>query len=152
MDGRSLFPAIVEGESVRESIYIETYMPAHDAFAELLDNGHGKKVKVGARRYGILAPPWKYIVTEPFPLLSAKQPELEVNLTGKVSKKELYNIGNDPLELVSLIDTEDGSIIANELAGALQAYLESEPSTRNGSSFLPDSEHIDKLRSLGYID
>jgi choline-sulfatase len=147
MDGRSLIPVAHDGARPHSTLYAETYMPADSGFTEMVSGGDGPEIPVGVRRYGLLSPPWKYVVTEPVPIYGADTPP-PPDATRKVERRDLFNLLLDP--------TEDQSVMQSEqqLTALLQATLADVrrgADARAAEKVHVTDEHLEKLRSLGYV-
>ena len=132
MDGRSLLRAIDSGDEIRDSLYMETYLPVQIVW----DN---KRV----RRYGVLRPPWKYIVSEPY------SPQHGPESTGE---RELYHLGRDPGELESVWPGVEASELAAELESLLDRHLEIAERSPPAEVIPLTKPRLEQLRSLGYIE
>jgi len=153
MDGLSLLPAARKGKDVRDSLYIETYMPAHEAFAEIVKTDTDKHMNVGVRRIGVFKKPWKYIRTEHFPLYSdtdaVKIPDAVKKM---VEKQELYNIEKDPGELNGyMLSSKDAAEVMHELTPLLSRHTEVDQNGGRSDRVKMADDHFEKLKSLGYI-
>ncbi len=132
MDGRSLLRAIDSGDEIRNSLYMETYLPVQVIWGN-------KRV----RRYGVLRPPWKYIVTEPY------SPQHGPESTGE---RELYHLGRDPGELNSLGPGVEARCPAHELGSLLDRHLEIAERSPPAEVIPLTKPRLEQLRSLGYIE
>ena len=151
MNGHSLLPAIEDGRAVRDSFYCETYMPAHKGFAEPLKIIGGKTVRVGVQRAGIVRPPYKLIRTQLHPLYSYPKAWVPPSAEERLAGDELYDLSEDPGE-TSPLDVTQYSEVFDELAAMLEAHSRKELARSHGDEIDIDEGHVDKLRSLGYVD
>ena len=150
MDGESLFRVIREGGPLREEAYFETYMPAHFGFTEKFEAPEGGEVEVGVRRRGILRPPWKYILTSPFPIYEDEVREIEETYTKQAMREQLFNLENDPGEEENLI--EEKAEVAKLLAAQLSKYDPGAQPSGDREKIKMPADHLEKLRSLGYVE
>jgi len=148
LDGRSVLAAIRSDAPVRGDLYIETYMPAHESFAEPANED--ASVKVGVRRHGVLGDGWKYLVTEPHPLFDRPDHESPEELARRFHRRELYDIEDDPSEARNLADDEPEMALL--YAQRLAEYLAITDEGVGPDAFRPTAEHLEKLRALGYVD
>jgi len=75
--------------------YMETYYPAHIAFATPVDLPDGSRVKVGLVRRGIQTRDWKYVLSEPHPILDmapGSTPEVPEALVRRLVHEELFHL------------------------------------------------------------
>jgi arylsulfatase A-like enzyme len=148
LDGRSLVPAMLgNGHIVTEELYAETEMPRHAAFAEHVNTPGGATQLVGVIRRGIRTADWKFVGTEPAPLID--RPELPFVPSAYPPGEELYDLRHDP--------SEEKNVAAQRpvVAAALRARLESyaQVPTHPGEAVHADHEAVrERLRVLGYAD
>jgi arylsulfatase A-like enzyme len=150
LDGKSLFGVVFEGLRIHRALYAETYMAALEGFADQVEDGSGKKVRVGVRRRGVLRPPWKYVVSEPFPIYGKEDEVVPEALKEKVRAKELFHIGRDPAEIWNQLPARGR--IAASLAVRLARYTDGELLAEDAEKLEVSEDHIKKLRTLGYLE
>jgi arylsulfatase A-like enzyme len=146
LDGLSLRSILSNPNAPAQEMYCETYLGATDAFSEPVADGRGGKLRVGFRRLGILDGRWKFIVSEPWPLLDFEHPpEIPSEVVKRLRKEELYDVVADPTE-VTAIDRAD-------VAEALRAKIDSYNATEGHGGFRHDLDDAakERLRSLGYL-
>jgi len=148
LQGRSVLPALLDGTPIRNTLYLETYMPAHRGFAEKAELSNGEKINVGVCRFGILRYPYKLVVTQPHQLFDDPDNSVSDELASRFRGLKLFNVEDDPGEEHDLSDQEPE--ILHELETLLERYLQ-ESSTSNTPSADLSDEQIEKLRSLGYL-
>jgi arylsulfatase A-like enzyme len=155
-NGESLLPAIAAtpravvgrwlGGGPERSAYMETYYPAHVAFATPVE-WHGKTHRVGTIRRAVRRGRWQLVRTEPHPLIDVGD---EAETPPEAARRQVW--------LEQLFDaegTDDGSDhladqpgIAEELRALLDGHLEQE---RDEAPRLPvDPETRLRLEALGY--
>jgi len=148
IDGHSVIPAILRGVPHRADLYLETFMPAHRAFAEKIKLNTGEETDVGVFRCGVLRYPYKLVVTQPHSLFDDPTEPVRPDLATRVRRKELFNVEVDPEEKKNLAQEDPRRL--HELETLLDQYLQ-EPGTEDTPSIDLSEEQIEKLRSLGYL-
>ena len=148
LHGRSVLPALLEGNPIRNTLYLETYMPAHRGFAEKATLSNGEKVNVGVCRFGVLRYPYKLVVTQPHQLFDDPDETISDELTSPFRRTELFNVEVDPGEKDDLADQEPET--RHELETLLDRYLQESRMSYTPSVDLSD-EDAEKLRNLGYL-
>ena len=91
--------------------------------------------------------------SEHYPLQDGTPEAVPAEIAAKVASIELYELDADPGESDSRAGSNDSQPVLAEIAGILDAYLETESADpERGSRFTPDEGHIERLRSLGYVE
>jgi len=130
--------------------YMETYYPAHIAFATPVDLPDGSRVKVGLVRRGIQTRDWKYVLSEPHPILDmapGSTPEVPEALVRRLVHEELFHLAATSGEGRNVIGQHPE--IAAEMREQLQRHLNDE----GAHARVPlevDRETKLRLQSLGY--
>ncbi len=148
MEGKSVIPSILEGTPIHSSIYIETFMPAHRAFAEKAKTSEGETVVVGVSRFGVLRYPFKLVVTRPHPLFDDPTEPVAEDLAAQFRGKQVFNVEAEPEEKIDLAPGDPKTL--HELENLLGQYLQGAETADAPSVDLSD-EQIEKLRALGYL-
>ncbi len=136
-----------EGERVA---YMETYYPAHKAFAPRVIASE-RDVQVGVVRRSIVRGQWQLVRSEVHPLLDVaedEQPSIPPDAVEQVEGVQLYRLDGPSERDVDLKQAHPE--LVSELAALLDARLEEE---REGSDAPPlpvDEETRIRLESLGY--
>ncbi len=151
----------IDGESLRplwgrygkpappRELYSETYLPAMEAFADEVPDGHGGTIRVTFRRRGLRTDQWKLVINEPWPTLDyAERPPLPQDLVRRLYSEELYNLKQNPLELRKDL-VHDYPDVARELRDKIgrHAAVAAHPAPRREL----DEAAKERLRSLGYM-
>ncbi len=148
LQGRSVLPALLEGNPIRNTLYLETYMPAHRGFAEKAKLRNGEKVIVGVCRFGVLRYPFKLVVTQPHALFDDPNETVSDELASPFRSTKLFNVEVDPGEEDDLAHQDLETL--HELETLLDRYLQDSRAPDTPSIDLSDEEG-EKLRSLGYL-
>lgn len=130
--------------------YMETYYPAHVAFATPVDLPDGSRVKVGLIRRGLQSRDWKYVRSEPHPILDMapeSTPEVPAELARRLVHEELFHLAAASGERKNVIGQHPE--IAAKMREELQRHLEDE-SARARVPLEADPETKLRLQSLGY--
>ncbi len=149
MDGASLRPLwSKQGDAGRE-LYSETYLPATEAFAQEVPDGHGGILRVGFRRRGVRTAQWKFVVNEPWPFMDyTNPPVLPEDLVKGLYSEELYDVKQDPLELRRNL-VKNRPDVEQEMRKKLATYA---ALPGHGSAHRElDEAAKERLRSLGYM-
>ncbi|GIW39738.1 MAG: hypothetical protein KatS3mg076_0315 [Candidatus Binatia bacterium] len=102
IDGRSLEPEMAgQGREGRDVVaYAETLLPATVLRAPRIPTGQGRSVPLGLARFAVRTGRWKYVRTEPRPLLDGPAPS---GVPGEEAETlraiELFDLSRDPGEL-----------------------------------------------------
>jgi len=127
--------------------YMETYYPAHVAFATPIVLADGTKTKIGTIRRGVQRGEWKFVRTEPHELLDVAPGSLPAVPDELPVREELFHLtgaGDDRNVL------RQHPAVAQEMRDLLQTYIDAErvrtPRTTPGV----DPEMKLRLESLGY--
>ena len=99
----------------------------------------GKRV----RRYGVLRPPWEYIVSEQY------SPQHGPEST---AKRELYHLGRDPGEQTSRWRGAKAKELGAELRSLLDRHREIAKSSPPPEFIELPKLQLERLRALGYIE
>jgi arylsulfatase A-like enzyme len=164
LSGESLLPlagsAPARGwAAVRERLrgervaYLETYYPAHVAFATPVTLPDGQTVKVGLIRRGLQTRDWKYVRSDPHPVMDvdpASRPEVPEELTAKLVHEELYDLNSKAGENRNVANRHPDVI--EELRALFERYLEAERAAAPSVPAEVDPEMKLRLKSLGYSD
>lgn len=149
MHGRSLLDVVRDPGSWPAYRYAETFLPAQKLFAERVEIDGGTAI-LGARRYGLVTPRWKYLVTEPFPLLDGDEPDVPARVRDRLRTEELYDLERDPQEEDNLAAAEP-EVVA-ELRRALGKLDVSAPGDLRAQTRELADEQLARLRALGYVE
>jgi len=144
---RSRLASLFEDEPVA---YMETYYPAHVAFATPVTLADGSESKVGVIRRGVQSGRWRFVRSDPHPLLDVAPgslPEVPAPLAAAVKREELYDLATTG---------DDRNVIAQhpEVAARLRAALDRQLAAERVREATPPAE-VDpetrlRLQSLGY--
>jgi arylsulfatase A-like enzyme len=130
--------------------YMETYYPAHIAFATPVDLPDGTRAKVGLIRRGIQTRGWKYVRSEPHPILDVAPesiPQVPGELTRMLVREELFQLAAESGEKQNVIRQHPA--VAAEMRALLQRHL-AEERERARVPLEVDPETKLRLQSLGY--
>ncbi len=149
LDGASLHALWSQDRSPEREVYSETYLPATEAFAQEVPDGHGGILRVGFRRRGVRTAQWKFVVNEPWPFLDyATPPALPEDVVKGLYSEELYDVKQNPLELRRAL-VKDRPDIEEQMRKKLAAYT-ALPG-HGGAHRELDEAAKERLRSLGYM-
>jgi hypothetical protein len=129
---------------------METYYPAHIAFATPVDLPDGSRVKVGLIRRGLQSRDWKYVRSEPHPILDVAPesiPEVPEELTRTLVREELFHLAAASGERSNVIRRHPE--VAAEMRELMQRHLDDE-GARARVQLDVDPETKLRLQSLGY--
>jgi arylsulfatase A-like enzyme len=132
--------------------YMETYYPAHVAFATPVTLPDGRKVKVGLIRRGVQTRDWKYVRSEPHSVMDVSPgslPEVPAELTKRLVHEELYHLTGRSGEKRNV--ARDHPDVVKRMRALFERYVEDE---RVVSSVPAEADPEMKLRlkSLGYSE
>lgn len=114
--GRDVFAEPAAGDA-----YAETYLPATAVLSTTVTDGD-TAVRLGFVRRAWRSAPWKFIRSEPSPLLDTKSPPpVPETVRTQNVREELYNLDSDPAETTNVIATQPQ--IAEQLRQRLQAHV-----------------------------
>jgi arylsulfatase A-like enzyme len=131
--------------------YMETYYPAHVAFATPLTLPDGKKLKVGLIRRGVQTRDWKYVKSEPYPLLDVAPgslPEVPDELKASLVREELYHLAGPSGEKLNVVRKHPE--VVEEMRALFEGHLEAERGVVPSVPADVDPEMKLRLKSLGY--
>jgi len=160
--GRSLLPlassrtarwwaALGERRGAGPISYMETYFPAHTAFATPVTLPDGSKTKVGVIRRGIQTKEWKFVRTEPHAMLDVPEKsriEVPKEIEASLIREELYHLtapGGENEE----VSSQHPRVVA-EMRAMLERAVAEERDTRSNPPRPVDPETKLRLKSLGY--
>jgi arylsulfatase A-like enzyme len=148
IDGSTLQALWEDDSNEGRETYAETYLPATDAFAEVVV-AEDKEVRVGVRRRGLRSAEWKLVLTEPWPLLDYPHPPTVPEVAKQqLSSVELFNMRSNPLELHGELIKDRPDVVA-QLQAKVDAYNQ-QGGRGVGRRELSDADR-ERLRSLGYM-
>jgi len=133
------------------SVYLETFHPAHVAFAVPVQLPDGSEGKIGLVRRGIRTAEWKLVVTEPTALLDVSRgslPEVPPELARRYAREELYHLAGGDGERRNVIARNRQ--VADRLRGLLKEHRASEAYPPPQPAMDVDEERRLRLESLGY--
>ena len=162
LSGESLLPLVGSAAerawaAIRERFrgervaYIETYYPAHVAFATPVTLPDGKKVKVGLIRRGVQTRDWKYVKSEPHPLMDVAPgslPEVPEELQASLVREELYHLTGPSGEKRNVVRQHPD--VVKEMRALFEWHLEAERGAAPPVPVDVDPEMKLRLESLGY--
>jgi arylsulfatase A-like enzyme len=130
--------------------YMETYYPAHVAFATPVTLADGTPSKVGLIRRGVRKGDWKFVRTDPHALMDVAPgslPAVPDELAAVVIREELFHLGASGDDLDVLRQYPE---VAAEMRELLRRYLDAEPVRAPVAPPEVDPEMKLRLESLGY--
>jgi arylsulfatase A-like enzyme len=162
LSGESLLPlvgssaergwaAIRERFREERAAYMESYYPAHVAFATPLTLPDGTKVKVGLIRRGVQTREWKYVKSEPHPIIDVAPgslPEVPDELKASLVREELYHLTGPTGERQNVV-RQHPEVVA-EMRALFEWHLEAERGAALSVPVDVDPEMKLRLESLGY--
>ena len=151
MDGRSLLPLVLDGESVRSSLYFETYLRAYRLGGKVVKDADGESVRVGVRQAGILEPPWKFVETRARPPTDQPNVPVPPELSALVDRDQLYHLKSDPDEVRPGVRGPRARQRMRNLQQLLAGYVVDAPRTEGPPRELTEAE-TNSLRLLGYVE
>ena len=131
--------------------YMETYYPAHVAFATPVTLPDGKKVKVGLIRRGVQTREWKYVKSEPHPMIDiapGSLPEVPDELTALLVREELYHLTGPTGEKQNVVRQHPE--VVEEMRALFEWHLEAARGSAPSVLMDADPEMKLRLKSLGY--
>jgi arylsulfatase A-like enzyme len=146
---RSLLKRLDGGEE--PPVYLETWYPAHAAFAKKARLPGGEEVAVGFARQSVRRGRWRLERRVPAPLLDVtpeQQPELPERLRESVRDEALYDLSAPGGENTDVSYAHPD--VVRELGALLDAYLAEERAPAPAE--VVDEETRLRLESLGYGD
>jgi arylsulfatase A-like enzyme len=162
ISGESLLPlaapaierlwARLTGRASAERVaYMETYYPAHVAFATPVTLPSGGETKVGLIRRGVQTRDWKYIRSDPYELIDVDPgslPEVPAELAAKLVREELYDLNAENGESRNVAQ-QHPEVVA-ELREIFEIHLAAEAETKGTLPGSVDPEMKLRLKALGY--
>jgi len=162
LSGESLLPLVGSSAArswaaVRERFraermtYMETYYPAHVAFATPVTLPGGEKVKVGLIRRGVQTRDWKYVKSEPHPVIDVEAgslPEVPEELAASLVREELFDLAAAAGEKRNVVRQHPE--VVGKMRELLQRHLEAERAPVPSVPAGVDPETRLRLKSLGY--
>lgn len=156
--GESLLPLAGGGDpepdgddGLGRSTYMETYYPAHGAFATPVVLDDGSHYRVGTIRRAVRTRRWLFERSEPRPLIDvpdAPWETLPAEALARVRGEKLIDVAADPTADVSAAHPAVAKALRARLEARLAEEREHEPAPR----LAPDPETRRRLKSLGYTD
>jgi hypothetical protein len=131
--------------------YMETYYPAHVAFATPVTLPGGEKVKVGLIRRGVQTRDWKYVKSEPHPVIDVEAgslPEVPEELAASLVREELFDLAAAAGEKRNVVRQHPE--VVGKMRELLQRHLEAERAPVPSVPAGVDPETRLRLKSLGY--
>jgi arylsulfatase A-like enzyme len=123
LDGRSILP-LVDGETLEaQPLLAETLLSAEATLVSFKRDG---SLRVpGVRRRGLRTPRWKYVLSEPHPLINfSRQPPQPADAE-RFFGEELYDLAADPGETTNVLASQPQ--VAAELRRDVKAQLRDDP-------------------------
>jgi arylsulfatase A-like enzyme len=162
LSGESLLPLVGSAPArglaaVRERFrdervaYLETYYPAHVAFATPVTLPDGQTVKVGLIRRGLQTRDWKYVRSDPHPVMDVDpdaRPAVPEELKAKLVHEELYDLSSKAGESRNVAKQHPD--VLDELRALFERHLEAERGAAPPVPVDVDPEMKLRLKSLGY--
>jgi arylsulfatase A-like enzyme len=162
LSGESLLPlagssaargwaAVRERFRAERVAYLETYYPAHVAFATPVTLPDGQQVKVGLIRRGVQTRDWKYVRSEPHAIIDVDPgslPEVPEELTASLVREELYALGAVTGEKRNVARRHPE--VVESMRALLERHLEAERAAAPSLPVGADPEMKLRLKSLGY--
>ena len=162
LSGESLLPlvgsaaergwtALREHFSGERAAYMETYYPAHVAFATPVTLPDGTKLKVGLIRRGVRTREWEYVKTEPYPLIDVAPgslPQVPDELKASLVGEELYHLTAPSGENLNVIRKYPE--VVEQMRGLFERYVKAERGFTPSVPADRDPEMQLRLKSLGY--
>jgi arylsulfatase A-like enzyme len=131
--------------------YMETYYPAHVAFATPVRLPGGSETKVGLIRRGVQTRDWKYVRSDPYELIDvdpASLPEVPAELAARLVHEELYDLNAENGESRNVVK-QHPDVVA-ELREIFEVHLAAEAETKGTQPGVVDPEMKLRLKALGY--
>ena len=131
--------------------YLETYFPAHTAFATPVTLSDGSKAKVGVIRRGIQTREWRLVRTEPHPMIDlAEESRTQVpeHIEASLIREELYHLTTPAGENQEV--SSQHPKVTRELRAMLEREVAGERKVRSNQPRQVDPEMKLRLESLGY--
>jgi hypothetical protein len=129
---------------------METYYPAHVAFATPVTLADGTPSKIGMIRRGVRKGDWKFVRTDPYALLDVAPgslPAVPDELAAVVVREELFHLGASGDDRDVLRQYPE---VADEMRELLRKYLDAERVRAPVAPPEVDPEMKLRLESLGY--
>jgi len=134
--------------------YMETYFPAHRAFAKPVDLPDGTHAKLGMIRRGVRAGRWKYVRTEAHDLLDVpaeKAPRIPEEMKRAAFHEELYDLAAPTGDVYDVL--AQNPEVAKRMRALLDAQLaNAHPPSAPAPAPELDAESRKRLEALGYGD
>jgi len=138
----------VGGERVA---YMETYYPAHVAFATPVTLPNGSETKIGLIRRGVQTRDWKYVRSDPHELIDVDPgslPEVPAELAARLVREELYDLNAENGESRN-VARQHPDVVA-ELRAIYERHLADEAASKGTLPGAVDPEMKLRLKALGY--
>ena len=149
IDGDSLRPLWQQPDPPDRELYCETYLPATEAFQDVVPDGQGGTMKVAFRRRGIRTARWKLVLNEPWPLIDfAHPPAVPDEIVRRFTSAELYDVVANPLEMSTGVVVDRPDVVT-----ALRERIAAHAAVAGHASGRRDLDEAgrQRLRSLGYV-
>jgi arylsulfatase A-like enzyme len=131
--------------------YMETYYPAHVAFATPVTLPGGEKVKVGLIRRGVQTRDWKYVKSEPYRIIDVAPdslPEVPDQLKASLLFEELFHLAGPSGEKRNV--AQQHPEVVEEMRALFERQLKAERAALSSVPVELDPEAKLRLKSLGY--
>jgi arylsulfatase A-like enzyme len=131
--------------------YMETYYPAHVAFATPVTLPDGRETKVGLIRRGVRTRDWKYVRSDPLALIDVDPgslPEVPAELAAKLVREELYDLNAENGESRDVARRHPE--VVEELREIFEIHRAAESATKGTVPGEVDPEMKLRLKALGY--
>jgi arylsulfatase A-like enzyme len=162
LSGESLLPLVAPGpervfarltgrDGGERVAYMETYYPAHVAFATPVTLPDGRRTKVGLIRRGVRTRDWKYVRSDPYALIDVEPgslPEVPAELAAKLVREELYDLNAENGEARNVAPRHPD--VVAEMRELLEIHLAAEAETKGTLPGEVDPEMKLRLKALGY--
>ena len=145
------FAAIRERSRDERVAYMESYYAAHVAFAPPVTLADGRKSKVGLIRRGLQTRLWKYVRSDPYPMIDLEPgslPEVPEELAATLVREELFELEARTGEKKNV--ARQNPAVVEEMRALFQRHVEAERGDVPQAPRQMDPETKLRLESLGY--